>query len=246
VSDACTACGTALPAGSARCGACKKVDLERARAIGRAGAQAMAAAERAQRAVRLLLYGSLVAAFAVAALEELLPASPWRSMAESALLVVLAAAGTSALGPGGLAEAIGRPVRASHLVPTLVAGAAAGLAWWGWGLAVRRWEGGAAPQAAVSPSTFVSVHLLRGMALECLTRGATWAALARLRSPRATLLGTAVQHALVFGIAWGPYGAPAALALGVLLGWLRRRTGGLAPCLAAHALALGVALVLLS
>jgi membrane protease YdiL (CAAX protease family) len=250
VSDVCPACATPLPEGVARCANCGRVDLDRARAISRAGAAAVAAQARAVPATRILLYGSLAAAFAALGLRSAFPdGGPVPAIAEQVLYLAVIGLGLRTLGPTGAARMLGGRVRAAHLLPSILAGVVAGLGLWGWTLLVRRLDPSDAPDpGSIGTAAFVSLLLVPGLVQETLSRGDTWAALRSLRSARWTALVTAAQFAAVYGIASGVslLAAPYRFAMGLLFGLLRERTGSLAPCLAAHALALGIALALLS
>jgi membrane protease YdiL (CAAX protease family) len=245
VSDACAACATPLPARGAKCGRCGRVDLERAREINRAGAETVRRAVEGSRAARVLLYGSLLAVVAVVAVEASLPeGGAWRAAAENGLFALVAVAGLRALGPGAGAGVLGGPARAAHLLPAVATGLVAGALWAGWDLLVSRALSAPAPAGArLDAALFVAGILVPVLAQEALTRGATREALSRFATPRKTGLVVAAQFALL-EVAWSPLSVPARFGAGLLLGILRERTGSLAPCLAAHAVARSLVLAL--
>ena len=80
---------------------------------------------------------------------------------------------------------------------------------------------------------------------ELLDRGVLWVALERVVSPAQTLLLTSLLFALSHGFNGGAFlEIPHRFAAGLLFGWLRLRTGSLAPCILAHAVLNGTAVLL--
>jgi sodium transport system permease protein len=78
--------------------------------------------------------------------------------------------------------------------------------------------------------------LYPALAEEWLNRGVLWVALERIAKPATVILCTAFAFAVMHGLNGGRYlELPHRFAGGLLLGWLRHRTGSLAPPIAGHA-----------
>jgi membrane protease YdiL (CAAX protease family) len=91
----------------------------------------------------------------------------------------------------------------------------------------------------------LDIAVLPALIEEWVDRGVLWFACRRVGSVRMTILVTATLFALTHGVAWGFLGLPHRFVMGLILGWLRHRTGSLVPGIAAHfvnnALAVAVA-----
>jgi len=84
------------------------------------------------------------------------------------------------------------------------------------------------------PLLVLGAAILPALVEEWLDRGVLWTACRRITSVRMTLLLTALLFALSHGIAWGQLGIPHRFVYGLILGWLRHRTGSLIPGILAH------------
>lgn len=71
---------------------------------------------------------------------------------------------------------------------------------------------------------------------EWTCRGALWTICRRITTPRATLVITAILFGLLHAPGWGWAGVPSRMLQGLVLGFLRMRTGGLAAPVIAHLL----------
>ncbi len=70
---------------------------------------------------------------------------------------------------------------------------------------------------------------------ELADRGVLWEALRRITGVGGTILGTALVFAFLHGLGEGAFlEIPHRFAMGLVFGWLRARTGSLAPCMIAH------------
>ena len=87
--------------------------------------------------------------------------------------------------------------------------------------------------------------VLPALVEEWTDRGVLWLAIRPLVSERMTILATALVFAFMHGLD-GSFllGFPHRFVAGLLLGWLRARTGSLVPCILAHFLHNFLSLVL--
>ncbi|MGB0951622.1 MAG: CPBP family intramembrane glutamic endopeptidase [Planctomycetota bacterium] len=85
------------------------------------------------------------------------------------------------------------------------------------------------------PSRWWTVVLLAPLVEEWLMRGVAWEAMLRIGNTRATILATSALFALLHGLNGGAVlEFPHRFIGGLLLGWLRLRTGSIVPPILAH------------
>ncbi|MCA9642382.1 MAG: CPBP family intramembrane metalloprotease, partial [Myxococcales bacterium] len=99
-------------------------------------------------------------------------------------------------------------------------------------------DGAAFPSLAVPEdlfATLVAFVLFPTLFEEWLDRGVLWIALRRLANARMTILLTASLFAMTHGLdGAGLAELPTRFLLGLVLGWLRHRSGSLLPSMACH------------
>lgn len=154
-------------------------------------------------------------------------------------LLALGALALALLGAGAVRASLAGPVRAG----ALILGGCTGVATLGFGLlwvhlaeAAIGIERGGIPWSEDASWAWLlfEVAALPAVFEEWLCRGVLWTACARLESPRLTLGATALLFGLLHLPGQGPLGALDGIAAGLAFGWLRARTGSLAPGIAAH------------
>ncbi|MBI1853751.1 MAG: CPBP family intramembrane metalloprotease [Planctomycetes bacterium] len=96
---------------------------------------------------------------------------------------------------------------------------------------------GSARQVAPLPSLVwlvVGTIVLAPLIEEWLCRGVIWQATTQLAPEATVIVTTALLFALLHGVSWGVFGLPHRFAGGLVLGWVRRRTGSLVPVIVGH------------
>lgn len=87
---------------------------------------------------------------------------------------------------------------------------------------------------ALRAADVVAFVVLAPLVEEWLTRGIAWFALREATSPRATLWTTSALFTLMHGLQGGLFVLPHRLFGGLVLGWLRQRSGSIVPGIVAH------------
>lgn len=83
--------------------------------------------------------------------------------------------------------------------------------------------------------TFVVVVLFPAVVEELADRGVLWEALRRITGVGGTIVASALVFAFLHGLGEGAFfEIPHRFTMGLVFGWLRARTGSLAPCMVAH------------
>jgi len=198
-------------------------------------------------AVALVFVGVLVSLV----LSARLFGDPWptdasvvsQALAMNLGFVLVGVLALGALGRGALRESFAGAGSAKSLGLGVSVGAGGFLVSTLWVLALVQLS--AAPglnaELPVEFAPSLGVLLLTSVVLPALIeewtdRGVLWVALRRVATPGVTIFSTA----LLFGFSHGLNGGnllevPHRFAVGLLLGWLRHRTGSLLPCVLAHA-----------
>jgi len=217
--------------------------------------------ERAEDAARRAVLATawiLGSVFAVIVLSSVLQSGEYRGDALYVfehLFVTLAflACGLMALpllGPGSTAASLAGGASPRWIGLGLLAGLAnLGLSWAWSELLGAVLDSGAAEVAAAGPSRaalFATHVVLPALAEEWIVRGVLWIALRRIAGPGTTIFGTA----LVFGFLHGLNGlalleVPHRFLVGLVLGWVRHRSGSLWPGIAGHGLQNALVVLLL-
>ena len=228
----CGSCGAERPATARFCPACgaptaehRRVLLDRARA------------ERGRTTRAALAFGVACCAvlFGFVGGDGVAAGGVWATVLVSAA-VVFAAALASALLLDGLRASL--PMRTSWpwyvvAVPVGLSALAVSLVFivMLWGAELHFGGLPDAPSAAV----VLGAVVLAPLGEEWLCRGAAWRAATVLGSPRAALVLTAILFAFLHGLGGGYLlELPHRFVGGLLLGWLRWRSGSIVPCVIAH------------
>lgn len=175
----------------------------------------------------------LAAAFAIGRTDPLDPAQTGTSALALGVLAVAGLFALWALGPGERRRVLGGVPTAGDLWFGLAVGLCAlGLGFVYFGL-LRRF---AVPMRPALPAPMLL--LVTGIAMplveETLLRGVLWQALLPIAGSGGAIVVAALLGGALHGPASGVFAFPAQAAAGLLFGWMRRRTGSLAPCLLAH------------
>jgi membrane protease YdiL (CAAX protease family) len=159
------------------------------------------------------------------------------SIALGVFVIVLVATGllgVSILGPHALRRSLAFRPSARDLALGAVAGIAAFVIGWVYVRLLVAVDGDPGPRSALSPAAIAGAVAFAPVVEEWLCRGVLWDAIARLAPAPMVLAATAVLFALLHGIAWGAFGLPHRFVYGLLLGWVRSRTGSLVPGIVGH------------
>jgi len=236
--SACPLCDAPIRPRARFCGACGRDLTHGGESIPNAGD-----VRRAMGAVGILFLGVL----AVLILAGQLMPEPTSTLAEAGqeavlcigfVLVGLAAA--MRLGRGSLRESLAGPATEREVALGFLVGA--GLIVfnmiWLTGLNVMLGEGlgfvGMGLPEQIVP-LLLGTALLPAVFEEWFDRGVLWTALQRLTDERTTIFLTAALFAMSHGLGGGQeWELPSRFIIGLVLGWLRARTGSLWPCIAAH------------
>lgn len=216
---------------------------------GRAEAQA----RRATLAI-LLLFGGILAVLLSQAFLDLAPVESAGAYLARQISLTLAflACGLLALpllGGGAWSESLAGPAAPSELALGLGVGL---LGWIASSLYVLLLLQLLEPHAAVEAPSFepkLAAVLFTSVVLPALSeewtdRGVLWVALRRVVGPGATIFCSALAFAFMHGLnGAGLFEVPHRFLLGLALGWLRQRSGSLWPCIVAHALHNGLAVL---
>lgn len=236
--SACPLCDAPIRPRARFCGACGR-DLTQ----GRESILDAGDVRRAMGAVGILFLGVL----AVLILAGQLMRSPESSMGEAGQEAVLCVGfvlvgivAAMCLGRGSLRESLAGPATEREVALGFLVGA--GLIvfnmTWLTGFNVMLGEGLGFEGIGIPDQI---VPLLLGTALlpavfeEWFDRGVLWASLQRLTDERTTIFLTAAFFSMSHGLGAGQmWELPSRFIIGLVLGWLRARTGSLWPCIAAH------------
>ncbi len=238
----CRHCGAPLRAVTRFCGRCGRPTptVRRERAAEERGE--FRRSQRAGLAVAIVFVGvvlSLVAVFSISNGDR----TAGTLLAMLALDLAVGGVATWFLGPGAGRESVPlRPAPRWTLLAVPVGAAAFAVSWGYVALlhAVTGGESGASPDGLGILAAVVVAPLIE----EWLCRGVLWTALSRVVPPRRTVVLTALLFAVMHGLQGLYLALPHRFVGGLLLGWLRWRSGSLVPCVVAHlvhnALAVGV------
>lgn len=92
---------------------------------------------------------------------------------------------------------------------------------------------------------FVSWVILPALCEEWIDRGVLWVAMKRIAGDGTTIFTTALMFGMSHGLGEGSFlEVPHRFAVGLILGWLRARSGSLLPCILAHGVLNALALSL--
>lgn len=231
----CSRCRGPLRDGVRFCPACGAATVAQTRRIERVEIR-----QRAQDSRRV---GALIVVFAgvlgsVILASSLFDAVSARAFAASFGFVVTGLVAIAMLGPGAARASV--PLAASArdvllAVPTGSVCAAVAIAYVrGLRLAFGAPAVDAEPDA-LGITEIVTFIVLAPLVEEWLARGVAWFALREHASPRATLWTTSALFALMHGLQGGLLVLPHRLFGGLVLGWLRQRSGSIVPGIVAHA-----------
>lgn len=237
----CTKCGASLARRSAFCGECGQATPQAVREVLH---RTQAEAQHLRRSM------SVMALVFAGTLGIVITAARWDvDDLESSLgvqlggMAGLAAIGTALLGPRAWRACLGRwPGWGGLGLGAAVAAATLAIAH-GYTTLWQAVQGSDAEPAEASAGTtlFLAVAVAVPILEEWLCRGVLWLAV----RPRLGVTTAVLATAVCFGLLHAMNGAylfevPHRFAMGLMLGWLRHRTGSLAPCVLAHALHNGV------
>ena len=157
----------------------------------------------------------------------------------------LATLGTALLGPRAWRACLGRwPGLGGLGLGAAIAGVTLAIAH-GYTMLLQAARGSdpEAGGAGVGTTLFLAIAVAVPLLEEWLCRGVLWLAV----RPRLGVTTAVLATSVCFGLLHALNGAylfevPHRFAMGLLLGWLRHRTGSLAPCVLAHALHNGIAM----
>jgi membrane protease YdiL (CAAX protease family) len=233
----CRRCGAELGRGARYCARCGSPTGEQARQIERAHREVVSKSGRAVGTLALV-YGGVLAAvvvsFAVAGRSERLhPAM----LLPYALFALAGYFGVRVLGRGAWRESLAGKPRLRDLPLGVLGGLAMFAVGWLYSVALRRLTGASSEAEGASPPVsllLVDAVILPSLVEEWICRGVLWTASRRVASVTVTIAITALLFAMMHGVAWTLLGVPSRFAGGLVLGWLRARTGGLGAPVAAH------------
>ena len=178
------------------------------------------------------------------------------ALAMSMGFVVFGAIGVKLLGKGALEQSFAGPCTPRDFGLGLLAGAlslAIGLAYvWALIWLLRDGEAPAASELFREPPFVPSLFavllvsaVFPALVEEWLNRGVLWIALSRITRPPIVIFCTAVVFAFMHGLnGGGPFELPHRFVGGLLLGWVRHKTGSLVPVVAGHGLLNSLAIAL--
>lgn len=237
----CDGCGASLTEQARYCGNCGK-QTRLGRKTHRAKTRATHThTKAAAAAITLLFVGPLLASTSVALTAEERYSAYWALCLINVAIITTAA---RMLGAGSLRASLGRQPTIGHLA--LAVGVAAA----SYGISYAYVELlSAAAAEPTEPEELVwravlAFALLPALVEEWLCRGVLWTALRPIAGKSITIFGTAVLFAFLHGLNGGfILELPHRFVGGLLLGWLRARTGSLAPCVLAHFLHNGLAIL---
>ncbi len=236
----CDACGTELRRRARfcpTCGAPSDAEVER-----RSAREAQRTREEsgALRAIAVVFVGTIVAIVTPAILldfEEYMKSGEW---VYYAMLVPAAALALRCVGPGSLRASLGGGCAAGWLL----AGATLGLVSYGFshlyveGLYAALGLSGDAQEVDLDlpPLWFLllSFAILPALVEEFFDRGVLWEASSRVLTPTRTLLLTSLLFAVMHGLQGSYLVYPHRFVGGLVMGWMRLRTGSLLPGMVAH------------
>lgn len=242
MSATCHRCGANLAPEVRFCGACGAATREHARLVAKGTRQVQQAASRAASAlglVVLITFGGLV--FGPHLVGEHDP-SGWPAVWSGAA-AVFGAALAAALVDGPLRASLPLATRPLWLVMALPAALVTlGAAHAYVGMLIPEADEPSDAAMPVTIATWVAVVVLAPLGEEWLCRGVAWRSAATLSSPRTAMLLTAVLFAFLHGLGGGYLlELPHRFVFGLVVGWLRWRSGSLLPGLLAHAIHNGLA-----
>lgn len=237
----CAKCGASLARRSGFCGECGQATPKAVReALHRTKAEDQRL-QRSMRVMALVFAGTLII---------LITASRWDLDDPEPHLGVqlggmagIAALGTALLGPRAWRACLGRwPGWGGLGLGAAVAAATLAIAYGYTALLQAALASDAGPaEISVGLGLFLAIAVAVPILEEWLCRGVLWLAVRPRHGVTTAVLATAVCFGLLHGLN-GAYlfEVPHRLAMGLLLGWLRHRTGSLAPCVLAHAMHNGI------
>ena len=232
----CAACGAARSASARFCAGCGREHGAASRAE-----DARFEGPRAVRAIALVFVGTLggLALLHFALAER----GPSAALAQRALLAAVGFGAAALLGRDGFVTSLGGTARPRWIAAGLALGPLVFALNLAYVLALRALAPGAAPELPAGDLHQVplalrvlDVAVLVPLLEEWLCRGVLWAACLGVLGPRWTLVATAALFALLHGLGPGlALELPHRFATGLALGWLRLKSGSLAPAILAHA-----------
>jgi membrane protease YdiL (CAAX protease family) len=232
----CAACGASLPPVAKYCNQCGKPTHGHLVATKKALRKEAAQSQRNVRAVAVVFIGVLGAlgSFFLLGIQEW-PVSV-SILFEHGLFILIGFAGVLLLGRKALEVSLAKLPRGVDMALGLATGIAAFLLGGLYILFLSLF-------AEISDVPSLDRHLLvlileiavlPALVEEWLCRGVLWTACRRVSSTRTTIVATALLFALLHLPGWGPAGVPHRFVVGLMLGWLRGRSGSLLPGVAAH------------
>lgn len=233
----CSRCGGALDSGARFCSTCGQDSSATIPAAAKPGEPALQKNRRAVFAIATV-YGGVLLAIAVlpspsAAEEE----SPLGFLLGHLLFAGVGLLGVRILGGTALRRSLAFRPNGRDLLLGVAGGAvmlASGILY----VFLLRWVLGEAaegePIDASWPLLVLDVAVLPAMIEEWLCRGVLWDAASRVAPERTVIVVTALLFALLHGVGWGPLGLPHRFLGGLVLGWVRVRTGSLVPGMVGH------------
>lgn len=163
----------------------------------------------------------------------------WHEVAAYGAIAALAAAGALLLGPRSFRETL--PIRcrwqSALLLTASLTAVDFGITWWFVGLQAGSWTPPALTVGPFPGTEFLILSVaLPALCEEWLCRGVLWTAVRRGAGTTATILVTATLFALLHRTgSRADEAVPLQFVGGLLLGWLRARTGSLLPGILSHA-----------
>ncbi|MFT5081239.1 MAG: membrane protease YdiL (CAAX protease family) [Planctomycetota bacterium] len=170
------------------------------------------------------------------------------ALAMSTGFAVFGAIGVKLLGKGALEQSFAGPCSPRDFGLGLLAGVLSLLISFAyvWAL-IQLFDGGDSAGAtdvflepAFVPSLFAMLlvsAVFPAVVEEWLNRGVLWVALSRITRPPVVIFCTAIVFAFMHGLnGLGPFELPHRFVGGLLLGWVRHKTGSLVPVIAGHGL----------
>jgi len=232
----CGSCGASLNASAQFCGECGATTREtrRKRAASRDADRSTVAA------LAVAFTGTLVTLVAGYALAELGLSTGLLVAASNLMFIAVGAVAVTLLGKGGWRASLAEQPDENGVLLGLVAIPIC----LGMNIAyvtvlqslMGAGDGIAAPSEVAHPLfLIITVALLPALVEEWLDRGVIWTACMRATTEGRTIMLTAGLFAFSHGLNGGfLLELPHRFAMGLVLGWLRARTGSLLPCMLAH------------